>query len=179
MLGGSVGRFFVFFLGGILDVVFIYVVVFEVSVLIILVDDIGSVIFWFEVGGNWFGRDILFFFVIFLIIFFVVVLEIVELDVIFVEFLLVFGVLFLLMVEICSEFVFEVDWVNEVFVFEIDDVGNILVGSGFLFLRERLFGCLGLFEVGLMLVGGGGGIWEIGGVWSVRFEKKKEIWVFV
>ena len=59
-------------------------------------------------------------------------------------------------VETCSESAFEVDGVKEASVPISDDTGNALVGSGLSLLRERLFGCLGLSEVGLMLAEGGG-----------------------
>ena len=86
----------------------------------------------------------------------------------------------LLTVETLSESAFEVDGVEEASVPVTDDAGNALVGSGLSLLRERLFGCLVLSEVGLMLAGGGGGggAWETGGAWSARSEKKKHIFNF-
>ena len=60
-------------------------------------------------------------------------------------------------VETCSESAFDVDGVEDASVPVTDGAGNALVGSGLSLLRERLFGCLGLSEVGLMLAGGGGG----------------------
>lgn len=51
---------------------------------------------------------------------------------------------------------FEADGVEEASVPETDDAGNAFVGSGLSLFRERLFGCLPLSEVGLMLAGGGG-----------------------
>lgn len=59
-------------------------------------------------------------------------------------------------VETCSESAFEVG-VEEASLPVTEDAGKALVGSGLSLLRERLFGCLVLSEVGLMLAGGGGG----------------------
>ena len=60
-------------------------------------------------------------------------------------------------VETCSESAFEVDGVEEASLPVTEDAGKALVGRGLSLLRERLFGCLVLSEVGLMLAGGGGG----------------------
>ena len=66
---------------------------------------------------------------------------------------------------------FGVDGVKEASVPETDDAGNAFVGSGLSLFRERLFGCLPLSEVGLILAGGGGA-GETGGGWRARSEKK-------
>ena len=105
---------------------------------------------------------------------FAVVSETAELDVTSTESSSILDVMPLSTLETSSEPAFEVDGVKEASVPVTDDAGNALVGSGLSLLRDRLFGCLGLSEVGLMLAGGGGGgNWEAGGAWSARSVKKK------
>ena len=119
--------------------------------------DTGSAAFSSEAGGSWFGSDLSSFSVTSLTTSFAVASETVELDVISTQSSSVLGVMALSTVETCSESAFEVDGVKEASVPAADDAGNALVGSGLSLLRERLLGCLGLSEVGLMLAGGGGG----------------------
>lgn len=51
------------------------------------------------------------------------------------------------------------------------DAGNAFVGSGLSLLRERLLAFFPLSDVGLML-DGGGGAWETGGVGRARSVKR-------